>query len=390
MARSGVKSPLASIFTSAVVVLALYVLTPAFYYIPESSLAAVIIHAVSDLVTGPRYLKDLWKTSKLEFLVFVSTVLVTFFADVETGIYVAVALSLFAMLLQLARPSVTNLARAPLMDSRSSSNASRSNLSFCDGCHTHYVYVDEQDANFQKYSESLEPIGILAFRLSSPLLYPNAGYVTERLVQTVKLRTRKGDASHQQQQQQQRPPNDVLWNQKPAASSSATSPAEQETLRAIVFDFAAVTRIDSTALQSLKGARDSIDRYAGHAVEWHFASIPNAQVRNDLILWGFGDLGDDHPLESVATSNHSSSVQDITEKTQDDVTDAKDALSFNMTDKLYIKEDATQTNPNKSMVVLLDLLNRLPRDRYPCFHWNVDGAVTSICERWRNRQRLSP
>jgi hypothetical protein len=69
-ARSGVRTPLAGVFSAAVVVLSLYALTPAFYYIPDSILAAVIIHAVSDLVSGPKFLKQLWHVNPLELYVF--------------------------------------------------------------------------------------------------------------------------------------------------------------------------------------------------------------------------------------------------------------------------------------------------------------------------------
>lgn len=69
-ARSGVRTPLAGLFSAAVVVLSLYALTPAFYYIPDSILAAVIIHAVADLVSGPKFLKQLWHINPLELYVY--------------------------------------------------------------------------------------------------------------------------------------------------------------------------------------------------------------------------------------------------------------------------------------------------------------------------------
>lgn len=394
MARSGVKTPLASIFTSAIVVLALYVLTPAFYYIPEAALAAVIIHAVSDLATGPRYLKELWRTSKLEFLVFVSTVLITFFIDVETGIYVAVGLSLLVMLLQLARPSVKVLAGLPLEPNRSGGGGG-----FVErGKHKHFAYVDEQDVHFQRYSQPLTPMGILAFRLSNALLYPNAGYVAERLVQTVKSHTCKGVGDGGQQKSSS-DRSDILWNQKPAsASSSATSPAEQQSLHAIVLDCAAVTRIDLTALQSLKGVRDTIDRYAGRAVEWHFCGIPNTQVRNDLILWGFGTLDEHENLEqslvtAATTNNSQSNIEQSTEKRQNDTTSRKDTPSAFNSDKDYIKEEEGEADlrqlstSHRSTTIVIDPLDYLPKDRYPCFHWDVDTAVRSICERRQSWQR---
>lgn len=51
--KSGVRTPAAGIITALVVIVALYGLTPAFYWIPNAGLSAVIIHAVADLVASP-------------------------------------------------------------------------------------------------------------------------------------------------------------------------------------------------------------------------------------------------------------------------------------------------------------------------------------------------
>lgn len=44
-AKSGGKSPLAQVFTGSVVLISLQFLTPAFFYIPEAALSAMIICA---------------------------------------------------------------------------------------------------------------------------------------------------------------------------------------------------------------------------------------------------------------------------------------------------------------------------------------------------------
>ena len=52
-AKSGVRTPAAGILTAIVVVVALYGLTDAFFWIPTAGLSAIIIHAVLDLVAAP-------------------------------------------------------------------------------------------------------------------------------------------------------------------------------------------------------------------------------------------------------------------------------------------------------------------------------------------------
>ena len=51
--KSGVRTPAAGILTAAVVIVALYGLTEAFFWIPTAGLSAIIIHAVADLIASP-------------------------------------------------------------------------------------------------------------------------------------------------------------------------------------------------------------------------------------------------------------------------------------------------------------------------------------------------
>jgi solute carrier family 26 (sodium-independent sulfate anion transporter), member 11 len=47
-AKAGCRTPLAGVVTAVVVLLAMYTLTPVFFYVPNSVLASVIIHAIGD------------------------------------------------------------------------------------------------------------------------------------------------------------------------------------------------------------------------------------------------------------------------------------------------------------------------------------------------------
>lgn len=58
---SGVKSTFGGIYTGIIVILALHLFTPYFYYIPKASLAAVIIAAVVFMVEL-HVVKPMWRT----------------------------------------------------------------------------------------------------------------------------------------------------------------------------------------------------------------------------------------------------------------------------------------------------------------------------------------
>ena len=174
MARSGSRTPLAGVFSSIVILLALYVLTPAFYYMPDAVLAAVVIHAVSDLVSRLTYLRELWSSSPIELLVWIGAVVVTLFVDVQTGIYAAVGLSFGVLLYKLARPSVKVMGRVSLKRHPKDIFSE-----------AQFLYVDENDINFQGVLTHL-PKGLLVFQLSESIVYPNAEYVTDKIVHFVK------------------------------------------------------------------------------------------------------------------------------------------------------------------------------------------------------------
>lgn len=57
---SGVSTPLQGIYSGSIILLALSFLTPFFYYIPRSTLAAVLICAVLNLIDYEIVIK-LWK-----------------------------------------------------------------------------------------------------------------------------------------------------------------------------------------------------------------------------------------------------------------------------------------------------------------------------------------
>ena len=85
------------------VLLAIYALTAVFFYIPQASLSAVIIHAVGDLITPPQTVYKFWMISPIEMVIFLAGVIVTVFKDIETGIYATVAATGVLILFRIAK-----------------------------------------------------------------------------------------------------------------------------------------------------------------------------------------------------------------------------------------------------------------------------------------------
>ncbi|KAF8857304.1 hypothetical protein BDZ45DRAFT_674817 [Acephala macrosclerotiorum] len=109
--KASVHTPHAGVFTAVVVLLALYALTAVFFFIPMSSLAAVIIHAVGDLITPPNVVYQFWEVSPLEVPIFIG-VFVILFTNIENGIYATIATSGTLILFRLSKAEGSFIGRA--------------------------------------------------------------------------------------------------------------------------------------------------------------------------------------------------------------------------------------------------------------------------------------
>lgn len=103
--QSGVRTPLGGVWTGALVILALIVLTPYFYYIPKAALAGVIIAAVVQMVDY-QIVKKLWFANKLDLIPLFVTFIGSLTIGIEYGILIGIGVSLLMLLYPIARPKV--------------------------------------------------------------------------------------------------------------------------------------------------------------------------------------------------------------------------------------------------------------------------------------------
>ncbi|GFR74065.1 sodium-independent sulfate anion transporter [Elysia marginata] len=111
--QSGVRTPLGGVWTGALVILALVVLTPYFYYIPKAALAGVIIAAVIQMVDY-EIVRKLWHANKLDLIPLFVTFIGSLTIGIEYGILIGIGVSLLMLLYPIARPKVkyTNVSGA--------------------------------------------------------------------------------------------------------------------------------------------------------------------------------------------------------------------------------------------------------------------------------------
>ncbi|KAK6454886.1 high affinity sulfate permease [Scheffersomyces xylosifermentans] len=349
-AKCGVRTPVAGIFTGAVVLLALYALTSTFYYIPKATLSAIIIHAVSDLIANYKVTWNLWTVSPIDCGIFVINVIITVFASIEDGVYFAVCASVAVLLFRIAKPRGHFLGRIqvaevvnPVIDHLESdaysikpegevSNSSNDEIEInqvisnnsTDGnkykvkdvikgvqgttstqtllksnpkikFHTRWVPLTKQNIN-SHINVQPPPPGVIVFKPLESFTYPNASTQIDKVSDEAKRLTRRGKP-YSTTNAGSRPWNDpgpLRWRLpfgKEKFADKGGEVAEEDTrpyLRIVHFDFSTVSNIDATSIQALVDLRKALNNYADREVEFHFSGILSPWIRRGLLSGGFG------------------------------------------------------------------------------------------------------
>ncbi|XP_049699523.2 sodium-independent sulfate anion transporter [Helicoverpa armigera] len=102
---SGVATQFGSIYTGILVLLALSLLTPYFYFIPKAALAAVVICAVIFMIEY-EVVKPMWRSRRADLLPAFATFALCLSVGVELGILAGVAVNVILLLYPSARPQL--------------------------------------------------------------------------------------------------------------------------------------------------------------------------------------------------------------------------------------------------------------------------------------------
>ncbi|KAK7394251.1 hypothetical protein VNO78_14773 [Psophocarpus tetragonolobus] len=193
--ESGAKSGVSGIVSGIIMTCALLFLTPIFEYIPQCTLAAIVISAVIGLVDYDEAI-FLWRVDKKDFLLWTITSTTTLFLGIEIGVLVGVGVSLAFVIHESANPHIAVLGRLPGTT----------------------VY-----RNVKQYPEAYTYNGIVIVRVDAPIYFANTSYIKDR------LRDYEVDVD----------------------SSKSRGP-EVERIYFVILEMAPVTYIDSSAVQALK------------------------------------------------------------------------------------------------------------------------------------------
>jgi SulP family sulfate permease len=151
--ESGGKTGMSALISVIMVVITLLYLTPLFYYLPKTILAAIIIVSVFGLINF-KEAAFLWKANILDFWLMIATFISTLTFGIEYGIVVGVGLSLIILIFRTSRPYVAELGKVPESDFYRNKN---------------------------RFEEVILENDVLVFRFDAQLFYANSSYFRDNL-----------------------------------------------------------------------------------------------------------------------------------------------------------------------------------------------------------------
>lgn len=254
--QSGVKSPLSGMLTSGIIILSLYVLSPVLFWIPNATLAAIIIAAVLPLFGPVSLFYRFWKTSLVDFTASMLSFWFTLFVNTETGIGIAVAFNVIYVLLRSAFAqssllSGDDLARLSLWETRGVAIPKEAKI----------------------------------FRFHSAVFFPNAKRLTTRIIETIKI-------WHSQDELDAGKLTERVWSVAGARrlaklrAEAAMSSDPPPFIRHLVLDFSEVSYIDTTAVSAFSELKSELDRFSGSQAQLKLVGIKDA-VRNRFSRQGW-------------------------------------------------------------------------------------------------------
>ncbi|KAI1331012.1 sulfate permease [Xylariaceae sp. FL0255] len=258
----GVRSPLNGVATSAFIILTLFVFSPALYWLPKATLAAIIIMAVIHLFGPFSLIYQYYRISLADYIAFNVAFFVTTFTSSQVGIGSAVGWSILYTLLRSAfsRPTVSTGSVNPRENSRTTIRS-----------------VGLPETHEEKTGVIIpEDTAVVSFRDS--LFFPNAQRNKRRALEEIQL------IYPSIQNPNYRSDSGRSWS---VAATRRLDRLRRERditikdmpLSIVVLDFSMVPFLDITGITALAELKDDIRRNLGHSVEIRLVGLTSAVRR---------------------------------------------------------------------------------------------------------------
>uniref|UniRef100_A0AC35F2M2 STAS domain-containing protein n=1 Tax=Panagrolaimus sp. PS1159 TaxID=55785 RepID=A0AC35F2M2_9BILA len=243
----GSKSQIAGITSASVVLIVLLWAGPFLYDLPRCVLASIIFVALQSMFVQVKELPKLWKTSKIDFAIWMVSFLATFFYDVSEGLLIAVGFALFTVIYRIQTPKSISLAKAPGTE----------------------LYRD-----IKKYRKLETYENILILRYDAPLLFINSGKFVETATKLV-AKEYFGNSEILNDMENNDGEEDKI--------SLKTSSIQKGHERYLIVDLSTVSQIDQMGVEALKELHTEVAKLGTMVL----IAAPKSPVRELFDACGF-------------------------------------------------------------------------------------------------------
>lgn len=271
-----VRTPLNFLFTAGFIILTLYELAPALYWIPKATLSAIIIMAVVHLISPPRLFYRYWRMSFIDFVASMLGFWVTLFTSTEIGLAVSVGFSIVYTLLRLAFPRWVGIANTE---------------------------AETAHWSIPKYRPASGQIDVPAegylVQFTDDVLFPNAERIKSSVIESIKLHFEQSnslaiDAKSVDRNWNSSGQRQIQRTRKRKGISPITTP-----LQYVVLDFGMVSFIDVTGVLSLVELKMELRRHVGKELQFRFVNMVDpVRERFDRSEWVFAYEGEQRTEEA--------------------------------------------------------------------------------------------
>lgn len=269
-----VRSPLSGVMQTSVIIVCIYKLSDALFWIPKATLAAIILCAIAPLVRSPKEFYHLWKTSLSDWISAMLALFVCFFQPTYVGLAAAVGFNIVYILLRNVFTRMTTIGSG---DEEAVSELSRSLASSRE-----LLAVLPDDVRIFRFNDSW--FFVNAYRLKTTILDQVQTHHTPA------YSDRNGaEAERNWSVQRERHVSRLR------RAARITDVDSLPPISVVVLDLTKVSYLDVTAVNQLQNLRKELKMYGGAAVEVRLVGLGES-VRSRLARAGF-TLADGGELE---------------------------------------------------------------------------------------------
>lgn len=252
---SGVKSPAYGLIAGGVVILSIFKLSPALFWIPKATLAAIIVTAVWHIVIPPKVFWGYFKTSLVDFTTAMLAFWLTLFVSSEIGIGTAVGFNIVYHLLFMAFHRVRRVTTLEIQPNERATGP-------------HNVPLDTQ-----------------VFRIHQSILFFNAYHIKNQCLDAVQTYN-SGDVQTLEAAHANRNWSVAGIRRARRLRTKADILEEPVQIRTVVLDMERVHNIDTTGLSALKDFKADIEAFGGKSTQLRLVGVQD-RVRERFARFGW-------------------------------------------------------------------------------------------------------